>query len=166
MTDETFVIDNDQKADWALKKIKAELTELERLTELAEAEIAELEQKIKDEQEASERRCSYLRAALELYFDSVEHKHTKTQESYKLLHGTLVRKHGGIDYERDDDKLTGWMQEHDYDDMVTIKTSPQWGNFKRLLSADPETGVVTVAATGEVVAGVKAVQKPDTFDIK
>jgi len=166
MTDETFVIDNDQKADWALKKIKAERTELERIKELAEAEIAELEQKIKDEQEASERRCSYLLAALELYFDSVEHKHTKTQESYKLLHGTLVRKAGGVDYLRDDDKLTGWMQEHDYDDMVTIKTSPQWGNFKRLLSADPETGVVTVAETGEVVDGLKAVQKPDTFDIK
>ena len=166
MTDETFLIDNDQKADWALKKIKAERTELERIKELAEAEIAELEQKIKDEQEASERRCSYLKAALELYFDSVEHKHTKTQESYKLLHGTLVRKAGGVDYLRDDDKLTGWMQEHDYDDMVTIKTSPQWGNFKRLLSADPETGVVTVAETGEVVDGLKAVQKPDTFDIK
>lgn len=166
MTDETFVIDNDQKADWALRKIREAREELERLKELAEAEIAELEQKIKDEQEASERRCSYLKAALELYFDGVEHKRTKTQESYKLLHGSLVRKAGGIDYQRDDDKLTDWMQEHDYDDMVTTKVSPQWGNFKRLLSADPETGVVTVAATGEVVDGLKAVQKPDTFDVK
>jgi hypothetical protein len=163
---EHFVIDNDQKADWALRKIREERSELERLSELAAAQKAEIDFRLDAAKKRCEQETGSLLALLGAYFDTVPHRKTKTQEQYRLLSGSLVRKLGGIDYQRDDGKLTGWMMEHEFDELVDVKVTPKWGSFKRLLTADPETGVVVLAETGEVVEGLKAERKSDTFDVK
>lgn len=163
---EAFTIDNDTKADWALRRIREEREELARLETIAQDQIGEIVQRLEAARNRCEQSTGRLLGLLDAYFDTVPHKSTKTQDKYQLLSGALVRKRGGIDYQRDDAALVDWMMDNDYDEMVTMTTKPQWGSFKRLLHGDPETGVVTLADTGEVVPGLTAIQKPDTFDVK
>lgn len=165
ITSEGFAIDNDGKADWAIRKIAEEQAELDRLEAVAQQQKAEIDQRIEAERKRIEQRTSYLRAELERYFDTVPHRKTKTKESYRLLSGSLTRKKGGVEYTRDDKKLAAWMQHNGYADLVKTEPKPAWGMFKKLLTPT-ESGAVTLAETGEVVDGVIAEQKPDTFSVE
>ena len=100
MEEEKWTIDSDEKAEWALKKIREETEERDRLMKLANAEQEKLTARIAEIDKAYEDGTSYLKYMLNQYFETVPHKSTKTTEKYALLSGTLVRKKGGIEYKR------------------------------------------------------------------
>ncbi|MFR6331178.1 MAG: host-nuclease inhibitor Gam family protein [Eisenbergiella sp.] len=87
-----FVIDSDAKADWAVRKIEEEKQEYDRIKELAEEQIARIEQKLETADRRFNQSTAYLRLLLGEYFMQVPHKRTKTQETYRLLSGKLVMK--------------------------------------------------------------------------
>jgi cation transport ATPase len=99
-------------------------------------------------------------------FDDEKVKATKTQESYQLLTGKLVRKMPSVDYEVNAEALAKWLNENGREDLVKVTVAHRWGDLKKLLTGDTESGVVTIASTGEVVEGVKAVENPEKFTIK
>ena len=72
-TRESFVIDSDEKADWAVRKIKEHMTDAERW----EAFYKEQAQKIKTSAQQS---IEYLSVGLYRYFATVPHMETKTHE--------------------------------------------------------------------------------------
>lgn len=165
----TNIISNDFEADKALQEIQAKRAELERLCGIAQSEIDEIKATLDAHRAQIEESTGQLLKALEFYFSTLPEVHsTKTQDSYKLLHGKLVRKRGTVKYQQNDtEALTNWLRDSGYDGYTETKIVPKWGEFKKLgLIADPETGVVTVAGTGEVVQGVTAVQGEDTFDVR
>lgn len=164
--DPGFVIDDDGKADWALRRIKEEKDEYIRLSTLADEQKSELDYRVEQARKRYEGRTGFLRDKLMEYFHTVPHRSTKTQEKYQLLSGALVLKKGGTHIDHDDDALSVWMLANGYQDMVKTTHKPQWGTFKRCLSADPDTGIVTLTDTGEIVEGLTASVKEDTFDIK
>jgi len=161
-----FVIDNDGKAEWALKRIKEAEDEHERLIALVEQERAALDEKKARFDAALERDTAFLKDALDGYMRTVKCKESKTQESYQLLSGKLIRKKAGVDFSVDSDALTGWLRESGREDLLAVTVKPMWGEIKKRLTADPESGAVVIAETGEVVEGVTAVEKPETFSIK
>lgn len=163
------IISNDFEADKALQEIQAKRAELERLCGIAQSEIDEIKATLDAHRAQIEESTGQLLKALEFYFSTLPEVHsTKTQDSYKLLHGKLVRKRGAVKYQQNDtEALANWLRDSGYDGYTETKIVPRWGEFKKLgLTADPETGVVTVAGTGEVVQGVTAVQGEDTFDVR
>ena len=161
---EGFVIDNDTKADWAIRKISAERNETERLIEIANNEIAMLEAKKASLLDKCEKNTSYLQSLLMAYFDSVEHKQTQTQESYKLLNGTLVRKKARKSITKDDSALVSWLKANNRSEYVKVTETPVWGEFKKGLEIN--NGVVIDTATGAVVEGVNIEDIPETFEVK
>lgn len=161
-----FVIDNDGKAEWAVKKIKEAEDEHERLIALVEQERAALDEKKARFDAALERDTAFLKAALDGYMRTVTCKSSKTQESYQLLSGKLIRKKAGVDFDVDSEALAGWLRESGREDFLAVTVKPMWGEIKKRLAADPESGAVVIAETGEVVEGVTAVEKPETFSIK
>ena len=119
-----FSIKDDVVADWAVKKIAVEHAELERLKAIAEQQIEEINMKIKHEEEVVNRRTSFLKGCLNQYFHSVPHKATKTQESYKLLSGSLVMKLGSQKMIKDDAELvTYFHQNHPYSTIYLLPVS-------------------------------------------
>lgn len=159
-----FVIDNDEKAEWALKKIREAAAEHDRLMALAAAEQERIARRVEEIRKAYEDGTSWLKYQLSLYFDTVPHKATKTQEKYALLSGTLVRKKGGIEYRRDDTALLNWLNESRLDQYIKTKQDVDWKELKARTSVTAD-GIVIYEDTGEVIDGVTAAQKPDTFDI-
>lgn len=161
-----FVIDNDELAEWALKKIKEAEEEHDRLMALVAKERVALDAKADKLDQALERDTAFLKFALSDYMRTVKCKATKTQESYQLLTGKLIRKKASVDYNVNNDALVGWLRENKHDDLVSVTVKPRWGDIKKLLVADPESGAVVIGETGEVIDGVTAVEKPETFSIK
>lgn len=72
-----FKIDNDDLAEWALTKIKAERQDMERLVAICEKKIEEYEEKIRLFKQQYENSSSFLKSHLNQYFQTVPHKKTK-----------------------------------------------------------------------------------------
>jgi len=161
-----FIIDNDDKAEWALRKIKEAEEEHARLMALIDKEQQSLDERKATFDRALERDTGYLTAALNDYMRTVRCRETKTQQSYQLLSGKLVRRMPSVDYEVDGESLAKWLNENGREDLVKVTIAPRWGDLKKLLTGDTESGAVTIASTGEMVEGVKAVASPEKFSIK
>ena len=166
---ESFVIDSDQKANWAIKKIKEYEEERDRLLAIVEAERKDLQEK----EDRINTKCStdtgYLRLLLMNYFGTVPHKQTKTQESYKLLDGSLVFKKPQVKIVKGTDEawdtaLLGYLEESQPELIETIK-KPAWGEFKKNLVIG-EDGSVTDMSTGEVLDFIKTEEEPGKFEVK
>ena len=161
-----FTITDDSAAEWALGKIKEAAEERDRLMALVEEKKAALDEQADKITVRYERDTNYLRYLLQQYMGSVKCKSTKTQDTYQLLTGKLVRKHATTSYEVDKDKLLGWLKENRRDDLIKVETSVRWADVKKLITGNPDTGLCVMGDTGEVLEGVTAVQTPEKFEIK
>lgn len=144
---EEFVIDNDEKADWAVRKIKEHREDAERW----DAFYKEQAQKIKDSAQQS---IEYLSVALYEYFAMIPHRATKTQEKYKLPSGELVLVKEKEDFDRDNDALLQWCRDN-HPALVRSKEEPDWSAVKAYIKE-----------TGELPAGVTPTQKPAEFKVR
>lgn len=154
---DTFAITDDQTANWALGKIKAAREDTDRWQAYYEGQL----DKIKA---ANERAEVYFTALLERYFATVPHKASRTQESYQLPGGKLVRKLQQHIYERDDDALLEWAKVS-LPSVVKVKESLDWNELKNHLLSSKKGGEVTIAETGEYVPGIWAVARDPIFKI-
>lgn len=161
---ERFVIDNDKKADWAIEKIKDERAEFDRLKKIALDRIAELNQRVKELQERTDRRTGNLEALLVEYFQTVKPtKVTKTQAQYELLSGKLVMKHQQPEYVLDDAQMVSWAKAA-APAYIKVKESINWAELKKLTTTNGES--VVLAKTGEVIPGITAKARPDVFEVQ
>lgn len=158
-----FIIDTDLAADWALKKIAVARKERDRLISLAKEEIKMLESSIEQIESRCDNDTAYLENALAQYFNKVDHKVTKTKESYKLLSGSLVLKKGTVKTEYDDTELVDWLKKNGHKDLVTVTEKPKWGEFKKTLNITPD-GVFT--EDGEIIEVISTQQQADEFKVE
>ena len=158
-----FTIDSDEMAEWALKKVLAAKKEKERLTALVNAERENLDRAQEDIDARYENETSYLLFKLGEYFKTVEHKETKTQESYQLLSGKLVFKKPTQKLEQQEEALLEWCKEN-APEYVKTKQSVEWGQIKKLMKVVGES--VIYDATGEIVQGVAVAEVAGVFDVK
>lgn len=163
---EGFVIDTDAKANWAIKKIKEYEAERDRLLAIVQSEQAELNWKAAKINSQCEAGTGYLRTLLINYFGTVPHKETKTQESYKLLDGSLVMKKPQVKIVRPetDNDLIGYLEETQPELVETIRR-PFWGDFKKNLVIG-EDGKVVDMSTGEVLDFIKTEETEQSFEVK
>lgn len=160
-----FVVDNPTKADWCVKRIQDAEAEYARLKEIAEAEIADLQKMLAEAAAKRDRRVAGLKALLYPFFQSVEKKETKTQQSYKLLHGSLVWKKPAMKLVQPDEEALVDYLSNNHPEYVKTIFKPAWGEFKKELTL-AEDGTVVNALTGETVELVKAEEVPGEFTIK
>ena len=113
--------------------------------------------------DASQRIIENNTARLEAYFDTLPHKVTKTQESYPLPSGKLVRKHRDPEFVRNDDELLSWLHENNGEKYIKIKESPDWAGLKKTLTVMGET---VVDENGEIIPCIKATERPDEFKVE
>ena len=161
---EGFVINNDKLAEWAICKISEECVESQRYINVCETMINDYRLKIQKEQEKLESKTGYLKAKLQEYFATVQHKASKTQETYKLPSGTLKLKYGTPEFVKDDTKLAAWLKSNSLTDYYEEKTVPKWGELKKSPDVIVADGKVLFA--GEIVDGITANDRPDSFEVE
>lgn len=162
---ESFSIKDDKLAEWALKKIAEGNQEKERLISIARAEIEELEAKIEELNTQYDKKNEFLKYHLLNYFNTVPHKSTKTQESYKLLSGSLVMKKPTTKIKRpDDDLLLNILSLVDHEGKyVEVIKKPKWAEFKKTLTI---SGDQVIDENGEILCNIETEDVPASFDIK
>ena len=154
---EAFTIDNDQKADWALRKIAE-----------ADAELARMQDWYKQQLEAAQQRhddrVAFFTGLLVEYFGKVPVKDTKTTQKYALPSGELVLTKEKQDFKATDPAiLLGWCQEND-PTLVAVELKPAWAEIKKRLTTT-DAGIVDTE-TGLIVEGVELITKPEQFQAK
>ena len=154
---ETFQVDDDQKADWALRKIAE-----------ADAEFARMHDWYKQQLEAAQQRhddrVAFFTGLLAAYFGRVPVKDTKTMQKYALPSGELVLTKEKSDFKATDPALLlGWCQEND-PTLVAVELKPAWAEIKKRLQAT-DAGIVDTE-TGALVDGVELITKPEAFQAK
>jgi hypothetical protein len=157
-----FVIDNDQKAEWAIKKVLEERAERDRLLELVEIEIARLEEQAEDINTRYAENTDYLMTMLNNYAQTVNCKETKTQKTYQLLSGKLV-------YKMPQKKLTPseslleWCKAN-APEYVKIEEKVAWGDIKSKMQIVEDKVIFT--DTGEMLDCIGIAETEPSFDIK
>lgn len=159
---EGFVIRDDNAAEWALQKIFDEKAELERLKALADSQIAAIMDKVEAANKRFTSRTGYLKQALEEYMLTVKRKQSKTQESYRLLSGSLILKKPVVKIVKDDTKLLEYVKEHS-PEYVKHTEAVDWAGFKKTLTV---SGDVVVDSNGEVVSCLDVEETPGEFMIR
>lgn len=158
---DSFVIDNDGLADWAIERIKEHEEASTRYIQAAKMRIDMLNQQIAEEGQRLENRTGGLKHALADYFEKLPKKATKTQEKVVFPSGELVRKFPKIDFERDNEKLIKLLEGTSY---VESKPNLKWADLKKDLEIVGDA--VINKQTGEVVEGIAVIEKPATFEVK
>ena len=160
-----FVIDDDNKADWAIRKIDEEKQEFNRIRELAEEQTARIEQKVEAAERRFNQRTSYLRSLLGSYFMQVPHRKTKTQESYRLLSGSLVLKLPKVKPVYEEDELVEYLKESGMPDYIKTEEKARWGELKKLLDLSQGKHPV-IKDTGELVECIRIEETPAEFKVE
>lgn len=158
-----FTIRDDNAAEWALKKIRTEDERYARLRAVCEAQVEFYTRKIAEYDRQLERRTGYLQSLLEGYFSEVDHKRTKTQESYELPSGKLVLKHQRPKVTRDDELLADWCMMNGHEAEVEYVTKINWADLKGKLT---ETATGYVDENGEIVPGITLEEREDVFRVE
>lgn len=155
--DTPFTVDNDQKAEWAARKIREARQDTQKWTEYYERQLSAIRR-------ANEDTEAYFAALLADYFETVPHKATKTQESYSLPSCKLVLKAQQPEFNRDEAVLCDYLDKKGRDDLVKITRRADWAALKKTLKV-MEDGTC-VDADGEVVEGVQAFSRQPEFKIE
>jgi len=167
-----FVVDDDHKADWALRKLAQLDAHKRERGAFAAAEIERLPGLEALEDRQTERFAEYLTTLLRPYYDQLkaEGKVSARHKGYRLPHGTLTARQAPIEWEVDETKLLAWAEATDPETLVRVKKAPAWHVIKPKLipaSDDPlaeATMEVIDTRTGEVrvvpVPGVRVKAGP------
>ena len=155
---EEFTVTDDAAAEWCMKKIKE--AESDRAMWKAHYD-AQMEKVNK----AADESIAYFTAKLEEYFANVPHKATKTQESYTLPGGKLIRKKQQPKFDIDDETLVSWLDDNMMGPLVKVKKTADWAALKKVCSVTPD-GEHVATDEGEIIPGVTVTQRPDVFKVE
>ncbi len=161
---EGFIIDTDQRAEWALTKIKEHRAEAERMAAVCDAEIERYAQIKQEAIDKAAKDSGYLESLLFAYFGTVPHKATKTQETYKLPSSLLKQKTREPEYKREEAGILKWLTEQGLDSLIETKTAPKWAELKKGITANGEQAIY--AKTGEIIPGVKIIEREPVFSVE
>lgn len=158
-------IHDDLGAELALHKLRDIQNEYDRLISDCEWLINFYKRRADELTAKRTDACASVESMLALYFSTVPHKRTKTQETYALPSGKLVMKQPPTQFKRDDAALGQWLKASGYGDLVETKLEPKWGELKKRGVQVLEDGQCVYTETGEIIPGVTAAVPAPVFQV-
>ena len=162
---EGFTIDDDAKAEWAVRKIRQAQQNIERRAAFVQAEIERLTAWKQMMDERDQATIDRMTGLLQPYFEALRPTLGR-RKSYSLPSGVLQVRTAPVSYARDEEALLPYARQIG---LVRVKETPDWAEIKkRLQPAGHHPGAPVVdAETGEIVPGV-TVQEPEreVFSVK
>ena len=162
-TEESFVIDSAQKANWAIGKVKEAQARRDLFCEAARAQIGSLEAQMEEQSVKCQMETAGLLEALDRWLDTAPAKRGKTQLSLELPKGKVVRKFPTLEYVRDESALVQWAKEN-APELVQVAETTRWGELKKELKV--LHGQVIHQPTGEVLDCITAKENPGRVEVK
>lgn len=164
-----FVVDNDKKAVWCLRKIKHLKEKQKHNSELAKAEIEEIQKEIDEVQEWLDKENDRLSSNIE-YFESLLFSYAlKLREenpefkTHKLPFGQLQFRKKRPKWKYDNEKLLEFVEKN-YEELVKVRKNVDKRKLKSWVKI--VGGKVIMEKTGEVIEGVEVEERPEKFNVK
>lgn len=154
--EEKFIIDDDQKAEWALEQIRNAQEEKARWRDHFKEQLARIN-------ESCDLTINNMTEMLRDYFDTIPHKVTKTEENYRLPSGKLVLKKQATEFDYDDADLIDWLEKNKGGQFIKMKKSVDWMALKKTLTV---VGELVADDAGEIIPCIQANERPDVFTIE
>jgi hypothetical protein len=162
-----FIIDNDEKADWAIRKVLRLQQKNNDIKQLAELQINKIKQWQERESEGNDSSINYLTALLAPYAKSQLDGKKKT---VKMPSGNVSFRSVSPGYFIAGNKVDGKNQrlidhvKKSDPEYLKIEESVNWSEFKDTLTPLSTGKVLT--NDGEVLDFISAVEYPDSISIK
>ena len=164
---EEIVVLDDASAEMVIAQLRDAENQYERMD-------AWYKQQTKKLKEIRDRTRIWAETCLRPYFDMVPTTGKKIR-SYETLGGVMKLSKQDPEYEVNDAELIPWLEANGKTDFIAVKKEARWGDLKetlkdekkqvRTVQADDGT-LRVVTADGEIIPGIKAIQREDKFSIK
>lgn len=169
MDKERFKVNDDHKANWALKKIR-ELKEVkQKKEEFAQKEIDEVKSWLADETSKLDDKISYFEGLLTQYALELKAQDKKLKTK-SLPAGKLQFRKQVPKWKYDKDKLLKSVQDAGLKELIKVKKSVDKRKLKQKIEviSSPKSNVciAMVADTGEILEGIEVVERDEKFKIK
>jgi hypothetical protein len=157
---EQFRIENDDMANWAIRKIAKARKEFAEAEQQAERETERIDAWLDGKRKAKERDEEFFTGLLTAYY-LPQHMEDPQRKTFKLPAGAFQVRQQQPEFQRDDVELVKWLESHVMPDYLEVVKKPKWGELKKLI--ETKGGVATVA--GEVVGGIMVVPRGLKFTV-
>lgn len=157
-----FTIDDDGKADWAIRKIAQAQQRMAEREQFVQVEVDRLKDWKQKANDADQRSIAYMTDLLQSYFDQLRNSGALgKKKSYKLPHGALKVRTKNVQYAKNDDVLMTWAEEN-RPEIIERKPSIKWGVLKADLEIREQA--IVDKDTGKVLDGVQLVDGHTAVD--
>jgi hypothetical protein len=160
ITSDDFIVDNLDKAEWAVRKIASYEAAKREAEDLAKKRIDQIKAWLDSEKATNDKQIEYL-SELVRPFAEGRLKDAK-KRSLKLPCGTIGFRKAQPKFDFDNDKLLPWAKVN-VPDQVETKESVKWGELKKTLAFEQGKAITK---DGEVVPGIMVTEQPDSFYVK
>lgn len=144
------------EAKWQFEQRKKIIEDRDELIAYYEDQIA----KVKAD---ADYKIGFIDRALFAFFQTVEHKKTKTQESWSIPAGKLILKKQAPEFKRDEKTVIEWLKQNDGSQYVKTVESLDWANLKKDSTV---VGNTIVNNDGEIIPGVEVIEREDKFVVE
>ena len=146
-----LVVDDDHKADWALRTLGQLETQQRRRAAFVAEEIERLQAWQTHEDCQAERFSAYLTTLLRPYDDQLkaQGKVSARRKGYRLPHGALTTHQAPLEWEVDEATRLVWAEATDPETLVWVTKAPAWNVLKPQLM--PARDAPRAEATMEVI---------------
>jgi len=159
---EAFTIQDDQAANWALRKIGQMQKQIEDNNALAVAEIDKIEAWNKQENQKSQDGIDYFQGLLSYYALKKKEEDPKFK-TLKLPNGKLSFRKQQPKWNYDDEAVVQALKQAKLDDFIQVKESPKKADIKKAFSVAGDK--VVNPDTGEIVEGITVEEREDKFGV-
>jgi hypothetical protein len=164
-----FVVDNDRKAVWCLRKIKHLKEKQAKNEKLAESEIEDIQKEIDEVQKWLDEENDKLQNSINffeptLYSYALElRKEDPELKTHKLPFGQLQFRKKRPKWKYDNEKLLEFVEKN-YEELVKVRKNVDKRKLKSWVKI--VGGKVIMEKTGEVIEGVEVEERPEKFNVK
>lgn len=160
-----FWIQDDNQADWALRKIARARQDLKEAEETAAMEIEKINRWLDGQRDESLRTERFFTALLQEYYEP-RFMTNPDKKTYKLPSGKVQRRTQQPQFDRDNEALLAWLKQREMTDYIEVKETPKWGELKQQVQVVGEHVVIKDGPLkGEIIDGVEVVHRPPIFRV-
>jgi len=160
---ESFAVTDDNKANWALRKIGQLNDQIDDNNALAQSEIDKIEQWNKEVNVSSSNSIDYFQSLLAQYAADKKAEDPKFK-SLKLPNGNFGFRKRQPKWNYDNEKVVQALEKAEMNDLIRVKKEPAKADIKKAFAVND--GQVINPQTGEVIEGITIEEQADSFTLK
>lgn len=160
---ESFVVNDDLKANWVLRKISSYERSIKENNAIADAENDKIEQWLQSVNGNASASIDYFQGLLAEYALK-KREEDPSFKSIKLPNGNFGFRKRQPKWNYDDEKVLKALKRNDMTDLINLKESPKKVDIKKAFEIAGNK--VVNPNTGEVIEGITIEDQEDNFNVK